>query len=156
MDEIFMQRALSQAKIGFDKEEVPVGAVLVLDSTILAEAHNEIELRQDASAHAELLCLQRGAEKLGNWRLEEATLYCTLEPCTMCAGAFFLYRIKKVVWGAPDLRHGAHGSWIDVREKRHPIHNLEVKSGVLQEECAALMRGFFKKKREKSPCLCGK
>lgn len=151
MDEEFMRRALDQARLAFAAGEVPVGAVLVLQGTIIAEAHNEVEGKQDASAHAEILCLQRGAQKLGNWRLQEAILYCTLEPCTMCAGAFFLYRLKRVVWGAPDLRHGAHGSWIDVRQERHPTHELEVSSGILREECGDLMRAFFQKRRMVCP-----
>lgn len=142
-----MNRALEQARLAFSAGEVPVGAVLVHQDLIIAEAHNEVEKRQDASAHAEILCLQRGAQKLGNWRLQDAVLYCTLEPCTMCAGAFFLYRLKRVVWGAPDLRHGAHGSWINVCDQRHPIHSFEVSSGILGDECAALMRDFFRKRR---------
>lgn len=154
MDEEYMQRALEQARLAFAAGEVPVGAVLVHQGSVIAEAHNEVEGRQDASAHAEVLCLQRGAQKLSNWRLQEAVLYCTLEPCTMCAGAFFLYRLKRVVWGAPDLRHGAHGSWIDVRQERHPIHELEVSSGILKEECGDLMRAFFQKRRTECPKVC--
>lgn len=151
-----MEKALEQARLAFAVGEVPVGAVLVIEDVIIAEAHNEVEGRKDASAHAEIICLQRAAQKLGNWRLREAVLYCTLEPCTMCAGAFFLYRLKKIVWGAPDLRHGAHGSWIDVRQTDHPIHNLDVTSGILEQQCAALMRTFFQNRRKETLCHCKK
>ena len=153
MDNFFMQRALNQARLAFAEGEVPVGAVVVFKEAVIAEAHNEVEKRKDASAHAEILCMQKAAMKLGNWRLQEAVLYCTLEPCTMCAGAFFLYRLKRVVWGARDLRHGAHGSWIDVRKESHPIHNLEVTSGVLEEPCADLMRNFFQERRKETACM---
>ncbi len=143
-----MRLALEQAKIGYDKGEVPVGAVLLLDGEVIALAHNEVEERQDASAHAEMLCLKKGAEFLTNWRLTGAVLVCTLEPCIMCAGAMILSRIERVVWGAPDVRHGAHGSFIDLTKREHPIHNLEVTRGVLQEESAELMRRFFKERRD--------
>jgi len=142
-----MRLALDQAKIAFEKGEVPVGAVLLLNGELIASAHNEVEGLQDASAHAELLCLRRAAQNLKRWRLLGATLYCTLEPCAMCAGAMYLYRLKRVVWGAPDLRQGAHGSWIDLRAANHPIHALEVESGLLAVESAQLMKGFFQKRR---------
>ncbi len=150
MDDFYMRRALNQARLAYGDGEVPVGAVVIFKDAVIAEAHNEVEKRKDAAAHAEILCLQKAAQKLGNWRLQEAILYCTLEPCTMCAGAFFLYRLKRVVWGAPDLRHGAHGSWINVRQERHPIHEVEVESGVLQEECSELMRAFFQERRKEA------
>ena len=142
-----MQLALQQAKMAYDLGEVPIGAVLVLGGETIASAHNEVESSNDASAHAEMLVLRRAAQKLKNWRLQEATLYCTLEPCAMCAGSMILHRLKRVVWGAPDLRQGAHGSWIDMRAKNHPIHNLEVESGLLTEESAKLLRSFFQKQR---------
>jgi tRNA(adenine34) deaminase len=156
MDEFYMQRALNQARMGASEGEVPVGAVIVFKDAIIAEAHNEVEKRKDAAAHAEILCLQKAAQKLGNWRLQEAVLYCTLEPCTMCAGAFFLYRLKRVVWGARDLRHGAHGSWIDVRQEAHPTHELEVLCGVLEEPSADLMRTFFQERRKENLCVSSK
>ncbi len=151
-DETYMRQALDEARLGFEMGEVPVGAVLVHRGVVIAKAHNEVEGLGEAAAHAEMLCLQRAAKSLGNWRLCDAILYCTLEPCTMCAGAFFLYRLGRVVWGAPDLRHGAHGSWIDVHKERHPIHNVEVTKGVLEEECASLLRTFFKMRRKESLC----
>ena len=145
-----MQIALEQARMGYEKGEVPVGAVLLVNGQVIASAHNEVERLNDASAHAEMLCLKRAAEKLGNWRLSGAVLVSSLEPCVMCAGAMILHRIKKIIWGAPDLRHGAHGSWIDLTSLKHPIHNLEVVSGVLQEEAAEWMRKFFRERRGES------
>jgi tRNA(adenine34) deaminase len=149
-DEIFMRLALEEAQKAFMAGEVPVGAVLVCRGEVIVGAHNEVEKQKDATAHAELLALRRGAIILENWRLKETTLYCTLEPCIMCAGAMIASRIQTLVWGAPDLRQGAHGSWIDLRRYIHPIHQVEVRGGILQEECAALMREFFQKKREKN------
>ncbi len=148
-DTLFMREALKEAKKAFAADEVPVGAVLVHNGKIVARGHNQVELLQDATAHAEMLCLTSGASVFENWRLEGATLYCTLEPCCMCAGAMFASRIDRLVWGAPDLRVGANGSWIDVFQEKHPMHTIEVVRGVLQEEAAELMREFFQKKRKK-------
>jgi tRNA(adenine34) deaminase len=146
-DEAFMRAALIEAKSAFAAGEVPVGAVLVYQGDIVARAHNLVESLCDAMAHAEMLCLKRGAEFIRNWRLAGATLYCTLEPCPMCAGAMIHSRLEKLVWGAPDLRCGAHGSWVDILGIGHPIHQPLVVSGVLKEECAALIRTFFKQRR---------
>ena len=148
-DVLFMKEALKEAKKAFAKEEVPVGAVLVCEHRIIARGHNQVELLQDATAHAEMLCMTAGASHLQNWRLNEMTLYCTLEPCSMCAGAMLLSRLQRLVWAAPDIRVGANGSWIDLFDKKHPIHSIEVASGVLQEEAAELMRAFFQKRRKK-------
>ena len=149
-----MREALKQAEAAYSKGEVPVGAVLVYQGEIIARAHNLVEARCDATAHAETLCLKMGGELLGNWRLLGTTLYCTLEPCPMCAGAMIHSRIERLVWGAPDLRCGAHGSWVNLLDAQHPIHQVEVVSGILKEECATLMRDFFKKRREEN--LSGK
>lgn len=147
VEEEFMCEALKEAEHAFAEGEVPVGAILVHEGKIIARAHNEVEQRKDASCHAEILCLRAGAAVLGDWRLSDATLYTTLEPCSMCAGALILFRVKKLVWGAPDLRHGANGSFIDLFEKKHPIHQLEIVSGVLKEESSALMKRFFVERR---------
>lgn len=147
-DAFFMREALKEAKKAFDAEEVPVGAVLVHDNKIIARGQNQVELLQDATAHAEMVCLTAGAEALSNWRLIDTTLYCTLEPCVMCAGAMLAARVKRLVWGAPDLRLGANGSWIDLFKEKHPMHAMEVTSGVLQEEAADLMRRFFEGRRK--------
>ncbi|MDP1608712.1 MAG: tRNA adenosine(34) deaminase TadA [Chlamydiales bacterium] len=148
-DEQFMREALKEALKAYEKDEVPVGAVLVFEGRIIARGHNQVELLQDATAHAEILCLTAGASSLLNWRLTGCTLYCTLEPCCMCAGALFSSRIQRLVWGAKDLRVGANGSWIDVFSKKHPIHQIEVTSGILEEEAGSLLKKFFQKKRQK-------
>ncbi|MBY0529363.1 MAG: tRNA adenosine(34) deaminase TadA [Rhabdochlamydiaceae bacterium] len=142
-----MRLAITEAEKASQAGEVPVGAVLVYQDKVIASAHNLVEQNKDASLHAEMLCLKEGARILENWRLLDTTLYCTLEPCAMCAGAMLLARVGTLVWGAPDLRHGAHGSWINVLDPSHPTHKIQVRTGVLQEECAELMRQFFRKRR---------
>ncbi len=142
-----MKEALAEAEKAFAKGEVPVGAVLVVNDKIIARAHNLVESLSDATAHAEMLCLKRGAEILSNWRLLNTTLYCTLEPCPMCAGAMIHSRIKRLIWGAPDVRCGAHGSWINLLDIEHPIHCVQTTSGIMREECAQLIRTFFKSRR---------
>ena len=149
-DENFMREALLEAKNAFVSGEVPVGAVLVFEGKIIARAHNLVEKRVDASCHAELLCLQKGAEILGNWRLQNADLYCTLEPCAMCAGAATLFRIRRLVYGATDLRHGAHKTIFKVLGKPHPIHTVEVNGGILAEEAKALLQEFFHQRRREN------
>ncbi len=152
-DEQFMREALKEARKAYEKEEVPVGAVLVHKNRIIARGHNQVELLQDATAHAEMICLSAGAGELGNWRLADTTLYCTLEPCPMCAGALIASRVQRLVWGAPDLRVGAHGSWVNLFEKEHPIHNLEITPRVLEAESAELMRSFFAKQRKRDRAI---
>ncbi len=149
LDQYFMEEALIEARLGSEQGEVPVGAVLVLEGQIIARAHNLVESTSSALAHAEMLCLKKGSEVLGNWRLLNATLYCTLEPCPMCAGAMIHSRLKRLVWGAKDLRCGAHGSFVNLLDVEHPIHQLKVTSGVLEERCSLEMKSFFKKRREK-------
>lgn len=148
-DLYFMKEALKEAKKAYDEDEVPVGAVLVHKNKVIARGHNQVELLQDATAHAEMLCLTAGAEKLQNWRLSETTLYCTLEPCCMCAGALLSSRVERLVWAAPDVRLGANGSWIDVFQTKHPMHTLQITSRVLEAESADLLRRFFQEKRRK-------
>lgn len=147
-DQRFMLEALKQAWKAFQSDEVPVGAVLVKEGKVIARGHNQVELLKDATAHAEMLCITSGEGALENWRLAGTTLYCTIEPCSMCAGAMLLSRIPVLVWGAPDLRHGANGSWIDLFEKPHPTHEIQVRKGILEEQCAALMKEFFQKRRQ--------
>lgn len=144
-----MREALLEAKKAFEEDEVPVGAVAVFKGNIIARAYNQVEGFQDASAHAELLCLRRAASFLKNWRLLEVTLYTTLEPCTLCLGALLSFRVKRLVWGAPDIRQGADGSWISLLSTPHPMHALEVTKGVLPEQSSQLMKEFFVKKRSK-------
>jgi tRNA(adenine34) deaminase len=149
-DAHFMREAFKEALKAYEKEEVPVGAVLVFKNKVIARGHNQVELLQDATAHAEMICLTAGASQLNNWRLLDTTLYCTLEPCCMCAGAVLASRVKRLVWGAKDVRLGANGSWIDVFSHKHPMHSLEITSGVLELESADLLRKFFQKKRSKA------
>jgi len=147
-DEAFMKEALKNAKFAFELGEVPVGSVMVFQENIIATGFNQVEKKQDATAHAEMICLRESQNFFNNWRLNDCVLYTTLEPCLMCFGALTLSRIKKVVYGAPDLRHGACGGCYHLQEKKHPIHNIELKAGVLEEESKALLRNFFKKVRE--------
>jgi tRNA(adenine34) deaminase len=146
-DERFMLEALKQAWKAFLENEVPVGAVLVKQGEIISKGYNQVELLNDATAHAEMLCITTGESVLENWRLADTTLYCTIEPCCMCAGALLLARIPRLVWGAPDVRHGANGSWINVFDKSHPMHSIEIQKGILQEPCSFLMKDFFQKRR---------
>jgi tRNA(adenine34) deaminase len=143
-----MKAALKEAEKAFEAGEVPVGAVLVLDGKIIARSHNQVESLQDATAHAEMLVLTMGSSYLSNWRLLKTTLYCTLEPCVMCAGAMMLSRVQRLVWGAKDIRHGACGSFLNIFEKPHPTHSLHIDSGILEQESAALMQQFFRQRRE--------
>ncbi len=143
VDEFYMQEAIKEALLAQEKDEVPVGAIIVYKDEIIARAHNQVEELNDALAHAETLCIRQASKFLNNWRLLDATLYCTLEPCHMCAGALILSRINTIIWGAPDLRHGA-GEGIYT----HPIHQPEVRGNVLAKECGELLSNFFKKKRE--------
>lgn len=149
-DEKFMREALKEAKKAFNEEEVPVGAVLVQKGKIIARGHNQMELLKDATAHAEMLCITAGESALENWRLADTILYCTIEPCAMCAGAMLLARVPILVYGAKDLRHGANGSWVDLFEKPHPTHSITIRQGVLSAECADLLREFFQKRRQKN------
>lgn len=148
-DEYFMREALKEAKKAFDRDEVPVGAVLVHEGKIIARGYNQVELLKDATAHAEMLCLTAASSFLENWRLLDTTLYCTLEPCSMCAGALMLSRISRLVWAAPDLRLGANGSFVDLFDAKHPFHTIEITKGVLEAQSADLMRAFFQKQRQK-------
>jgi len=149
-DERFMLEALKEAWKAFQKDEVPIGAVLVQDGRIIARGHNQVEMLNDATAHAEMLCITSGEVALENWRLADTILYSTIEPCSMCAGAMLLARVPTLVWGAPDLRHGANGSWIDIFATPHPMHSMAIRKNVLEMQCAALMRDFFQRRREEN------
>jgi tRNA(adenine34) deaminase len=127
--------------------DVPIGAVIARGEEVLATAGNERELRADPTAHAEILAIRAAAEALGGWRLPDTTLYVTLEPCAMCAGAIVLARIPSVVFGAPDPKAGAAGSVLDVLAEPALNHRPDVTGGVLEAECAALLRGFFAARR---------
>jgi tRNA(adenine34) deaminase len=147
-DERWMAAAVAEAELALGHEDVPVGAVVVHDGAILAAGHNERELRADPTAHAELLALQRAAAALGSWRLLDTTLYVTLEPCAMCAGAIVLARVPRVVFGTVDPKAGAAGSVLDVLAEPRLNHRPLVESGPLADECADLLRRFFAARRQ--------
>lgn len=146
-----MEIAIEEARKAEAHGDVPIGAAIFRDGELLARAGNERELRRDPTAHAEVLAIQAAAEALGGWRLPGATLYVTLEPCAMCAGAIVLARIPTVVFGTPDPKAGAAGSVLDVLAEPALNHRPEVIAGVCEEECAALLREFFLAKRSSAP-----
>ncbi len=148
VDEKWMRLALEQANRAAELGEVPVGAVAVRDGMIIGTGFNRKESDQDPSAHAEMLALRRAAAYLGNWRLIGVTLYCTLEPCPMCAGAMIQARLERLVYGAPDTRFGADGSVIEVLSEPAFNHHGVVERGVLAAESAELMQQFFRSLRQ--------
>ena len=147
-DDTWMDAALAEARLAPAHADVPVGAVVVHGGAVIAAAHNERELRHDPTAHAELLALQRASAALGSWRLLETTLYVTLEPCAMCAGAIVLARVPRVVYGTTDPKAGAAGSVLDVLAEPRLNHRPEVLGGPRADECAALLRDFFTARRQ--------
>jgi tRNA(adenine34) deaminase len=142
-----MRLALAEAKRAADHDDVPIGAVVAREGEVLAAAGNERELRRDPTAHAEILALRAAAKELGGWRIPDATLYVTLEPCAMCAGAVVLARVPRVVFGAADPKAGAAGSVLDVLAEPRLNHRPEVVSGVLASESTALLTAFFAARR---------
>ncbi len=148
-DEHFMRLALDEAAAAPAHDDVPIGAVAVQAGEVVAAARNERELRGDPTAHAEVLALRAAAEALGTWRLDGVTLYVTLEPCPMCAGALVLARVARLVYGPQDPRAGAAYSLYNVVQDPRLNHFVEITTGVLEEECAALLRTFFQGKRPK-------
>lgn len=146
MDEFFMRAALAEAESAAAEDEVPVGAVVVKDGVVIAAAHNEREQKKDISAHAELTALRRAAAVIGDWRLSGCTLYVTLEPCPMCAGAILTGRVGRVVFGASDPASGAFGSALDL-PRFQPAYRPEVTPGVLADDCARLLSDFFRRRR---------
>jgi tRNA(adenine34) deaminase len=146
-DEYFMRLALREAERAREHGDVPIGAVVVRDGEVVSAAHNERELLQDPTAHAEIIALREAARALGSWRVLEATLYVTLEPCAMCAGAIVLARVPRVLYGASDPKAGAAGSVLDVLAEPRLNHRPEVRGGVLGEECGELLSAFFASRR---------
>ncbi|MBI3611558.1 MAG: tRNA adenosine(34) deaminase TadA [Nitrospirae bacterium] len=149
-DEKFMAIALEKARRAMEDGEVPVGAVVVYDGEIIARAHNLREGLQDPSAHAEMLALREAARKLGRWRLTGTTLYVTLEPCAMCAGALVLACIDRLVYGCYDLKAGACGSVFDIVREPRLNHRIEITTGVLEEACRSVLKEFFANRRKGS------
>ena len=148
-DKHFMKAALKSAKKAWKNGEVPVGAVLVKDDEIISTGQNSPITLNDPTAHAEIIALREGGEKLKNYRLIDTILYVTIEPCTMCMGAIMHARVKKLVFGTFDPRAGAAGSLFDFTIENKFNHNVEVKSGILESECRELIQDFFKQKRSK-------
>ncbi|USK59897.1 tRNA adenosine(34) deaminase TadA [Peribacillus asahii] len=148
-DAYYMNIALEEAKKARALQEVPIGAIVVWKDEIIARAYNLRETDQNAVAHAELLAIREACEVLGTWRLEEATLYVTLEPCPMCSGAIINSRIKRVVFGAHDPKAGCAGTFMNLLQDERFNHQSEVTSGVLQEECGGILTAFFKELRER-------
>ena len=148
-DLAMMRRALEEARKAAEKGEVPVGAVVARGDEVLAAAHNERETTRDPTAHAELIALRRAARKLAGWRLTGCTLYATLEPCPMCAGALHAARISRLVYAAPDPKAGAAGTLYDLPSDTRLNHTLPTERGLLETESATLLRTFFERRRRK-------
>jgi len=146
-DEYFMRLALREAARALEHDDVPIGAIVVHDGEVIGAAHNEREVRADPTAHAEILALRQAAAALGGWRVLDAVLYVTLEPCAMCAGAIVLARVPRVVFGASDPKAGAAGSVLDVLNTSQLNHRPQVDRGLLAAESAELLRAFFASRR---------
>ena len=149
-DHYFMGEALRQAARAYEAEEVPIGAVVVRDGRIVARAFNQVELLKDATAHAEMLALTQAEEAVGDWRLNDCTLYVTKEPCPMCAGAIVHVRLARVVFGAVDPKAGAAGSALNLLDFPGLNHRCPITSGVREPECRALLQTFFAEQRERN------
>jgi tRNA(adenine34) deaminase len=147
LDRQFMQQALDQAKLAGASGEVPVGAVLVRDGLVISTGFNQPISNSDPSAHAEMMALRTAARDESNYRLPGTTLYVTLEPCTMCAGAMLHARVERVVFGAPDPKTGAAGSVLNVFSEKQINHQTQVEGGIMSEECGQILRNFFKERR---------
>ena len=145
-----MGEALRQARRAYESEEVPIGAVMVREGRIIARAFNQVELLKDATAHAEMLAITQAEEVVGDWRLNDCTLYVTKEPCPMCAGAIVHARVGRLVFGAPDPKGGAAGGVMNLVQFPSLNHHAEITRGVRQEECRALLQAFFAEQRKKS------
>jgi tRNA(adenine34) deaminase len=148
IDQRYMKEAILEAKKAESKLEVPIGAVIVLDGKIIARAHNLRECEQNALAHAELIAIDQACKEIQSWRLENAELYVTLEPCPMCSGAIMLSRIKRVIYGASDPKGGCAGTLMNLLQDDRFNHKSEITAGVLEEECGHLLSTFFKTLRE--------
>jgi tRNA(adenine34) deaminase len=149
-DEAFMNEALRLARKAFEKEEVPVGAIVVRAGRIIARAFNQVEMLRDATAHAEMLAITQAEAAVGDWRLSDCDLYVTKEPCAMCAGALVHVRMRRVVFGCADPRSGAAGGTINLLQLPGLNHRCEIRGGVLDQECAGLLQNFFQARRRAS------
>lgn len=149
MKEEYMQAAIKEAEKAKIKDEVPIGCVIVKDNKIIARGHNLRETKQQSINHAEIIAIQKACKKVGSWRLEDCDLYVTLEPCCMCAGAILQSRIRNVIYGASDPKGGSIDSTLHMYDQPGFNHYPTVQAGVLQDECAQLLKNFFKEKRLK-------
>jgi len=147
IEEFYINEAIKEAQKAFEKGEVPVGAVIVVQNRIIAKAHNQVELLKDATAHAEILAITQASNTIDNWRLNNAVLYVTKEPCPMCAGALVHSRIKKVIFGAYDDQMGACGTVMNIANDARLRHQLQIVGGIKEAECRELLQEFFKKQR---------
>jgi len=147
IDEIYMSEAIKEAKKAQEEDEVPVGCVVVYKGKIIARAHNQVERLKDPTAHAEMLALTSAANYLQNKWLSQVSIYVTIEPCSMCAGAMVLARLKNLYFGAQDPKTGACGSVVNIVNNKKLNHRIKVKGGILEKDCASLLKEFFQKKR---------
>ena len=152
-DESFMREALRMAQKAYDANEVPVGAVVVHEGRIIARACNQVELLKDATAHAEMLALTQAEAAVGDWRLIDCDLYVTKEPCAMCAGAVVHTRVRRVIFGCADPSAGAAGSVMNLLQIPQWNHRCDIVSGILQDECAAILQNFFRQRRDEQEPL---
>ncbi|SHF11032.1 tRNA-adenosine deaminase [Desulforamulus putei DSM 12395] len=144
-----MREALSEARQAAARGEVPIGAVVVVEGEIVGRGHDLRESLCDASAHAEILAMREAAKRLGDWRLNNATLYVTVEPCAMCAGAIVQFRVRRLVYGAPNAKSGSVDSILDIVHQARFNHRVEVISGILEDECREILQKFFRELRNK-------
>jgi len=147
--ELYMREALKEAEKAFSEDEVPVGAIVVHEGKIIGRGHNQIECLRDPTAHAEMLALTAACNYLNTKWLNAVSIYVTIEPCSMCAGALVLARVKELYFGAKDPKTGACGSAVNIANNKKLNHRIKIRSGVLQEECSSLLKEFFKKKRRR-------
>ena len=150
---MYMRMALREAERAAEAGEVPCGAIIVKDGEIIGKAHNQTELLKDPTAHAEILAITQAAAALENWRLTDAVMYVTKEPCPMCAGAIVLARLKKVVWAVDDPKRGGARSKFEILDHADLNHRVEIQNGVLEAECKALLQGFFRERRKENKAI---
>ena len=144
----YMLEALKEAELAKLEDEVPIGCVIVKDNQIIARAHNQREITNNPLGHAETLAIKKASEVLNDWQLVDCDLYVTIEPCIMCGGAIIQSRIRKVIYGAPDLKGGAFGSSINILDAQNINHRPEIVKGILEEECTKIIKDYFKSKRK--------
>lgn len=153
MDEKYMKEAMKQAKKAYKQDEVPIGCVIVHEDKIIARAYNKRNMKKNPLAHAEIMAINKAAKALGDWRLEECTMYITLEPCQMCAGAIVQARIPKVVIGSMNPKAGCAGSILNLLQVAKFNHQVEIVSGIMEKECTEMLQNFFKELRKKKDLL---